>query len=599
MRSAQPSPPSREGESPVIEISDLRLDSLSTDESSGEVIARPLFREVNLKAYAGEVILILGPSGGGKSLLLSYLLNMNTPSTETLMINDGAHAEPSFNLRLEGREHRILQSLYPDALTHKIGIMFQSLGLFEDMDVSENITFANDHASAPLSPLKWRDRLNDILTLLNLKELRGSSLSTLSGGQRQRVALGRILAYKPRVMIFDEPTSALDPHTTASVVGLIDRVHHDNQNDLTFIVTHDHQAFLDIADRVWFIQPTRVLEDHSPPLTADQYLEALNQDRVPIKYRLTDDRYLEHLATSRDLNFNTTIQRTISFLRRCRESIFRKRGAHSVIDPKFSLLNRLFGIEPWFLRSLRSFFKLIVIESLPFHLIAGFFLGVIATYFSFNLELGEVLIEREAGAASQAVQVSRFMLPAFFQEMLTGFGVVLYRAVIPIFTCMCVAARAGTAVTAYLASVRDSNKGQWDAMRYFGVEPLAFFVPQLLFCFCFGCVVLSYLSFLSASLGALLTSLLTNPLCTRFTWVNTYWSGLNPQFGLLFDGTSLFILKTALSGGVIASMSLYFGTKKYGDAREAMRAQSRANVMSVLLLLCTYFSILVFESRSF
>jgi phospholipid/cholesterol/gamma-HCH transport system ATP-binding protein len=598
MSSAHPTPPSRESRPPVIEISDLRLDSLSRDESSGEVVARSLFREVNLKAYEGEVILILGASGGGKSLLLSYLLNTNSPSTETLMINRDTSSEASFNLRLEGREYPLLQALYPDALTRKIGIMFQSLGLFEDMNVSENITFANDHASEPLPRSEWKGRLNEILSLLNLKEMRDASLSTLSGGQRQRVALGRMLAYKPRVMIFDEPTSALDPHTTASVVELIDRVHHDNQNDLTFIVTHDHQAFLDIADRVWFIQPTRVLEDHSPPLTADQYLEALNQDRVPIEPKLSTDTYLEHLATTRDLKFSTTIPRTISFLRRCRESIFRIRGSHSIIEPKLSLLNRLFRVEPWFLRSLRSFFKLIVIESLPFHLVAGFFLGVIATYFSFNLELGEVLIEREAGATPQAVQVSRFMLPAFFQEMLTGFGVVMYRAVIPIFTCMCVAARAGTAVTAYLASVRDPNKQQWDAMRYFGVEPFAFFVPQLLFCFCFGCVVLSYLSFLSASLGALLTSLVTNPLCTRFTWMNTYWSGLHPQFGLLFDGTSLFILKTALSGAVIASMSLYFGTKKYKDSREAMRAQSRANVMSVLLLLCTYFSILVFESGS-
>ena len=123
--------------------------------------------------------------------------------------------------------------------------------------------------------------------------------------------------------------------------------------------------------------------------------------------------------------------------------------------------------SPWFRIYLWRFFKRIVIEGLPFHLIAGLGLGAVATYFSFNMELGSVTVESVG-----QVEVSRFVLPTFFEKMLSGFGVVMYRALIPLFTCVCVAARAGTAVTAYLSEMRDSNKRQWEALENFGVLPI-------------------------------------------------------------------------------------------------------------------------------
>ena len=189
------------------------------------------------------------------------------------------------------------------------------------------------------------------------------------------------------------------------------------------------------------------------------------------------------------------------------------------------------------------------------------------------------------------------MIPSFFREILSGFGVVLYRALIPLFTCICVAARAGTAVTAYLSSMREPQHRQWDAMRSFGVEPYAFFLPQLIICFCVGCVVLSYLSFLCASLGSLLISLATNPLCTRYTWFDTYWAGLKTSYGMFPQGSVFFILKTGLSGLCIALVSVYYGGRPKATTLETMRLLGRSNVMSVLITLIIFFSVLVWEQN--
>jgi ABC-type transporter Mla maintaining outer membrane lipid asymmetry permease subunit MlaE len=245
----------------------------------------------------------------------------------------------------------------------------------------------------------------------------------------------------------------------------------------------------------------------------------------------------------------------------------------------------------WFRRYLWNFMSRIILQGLPFHLLAGLGLGAVATYFSFNLELGSVAIE-DVGQ----VQVSRFVLPTFFEQMLSGFGVVLYRALIPLFTCICVAARAGTAVTAYLSDMRDEGRRQWDAMNQFGVLPLFFFLPQFIISFSLGCFILSYLAFWAASVGSLLVSMATNPLCTYYTWVSTYWAGLHAHGIFWFEGTGLFFVKTALSGVCIALISTYYGTKVRKTSIEAMTNLSRANVMNVLVILSVFFLLLLLES---
>jgi ABC-type transporter Mla maintaining outer membrane lipid asymmetry permease subunit MlaE len=207
------------------------------------------------------------------------------------------------------------------------------------------------------------------------------------------------------------------------------------------------------------------------------------------------------------------------------------------------------------------------------------------------MELGNVVVE---GAGS--VEVSRFVLPTFFEQMLSGFGVVLYRALIPLFTCICVAARAGTAVTAYISEMRDEGKRQWEALENFGIPPLWFFTPQLVLVFSVGCVLLSYVAFWCASLGSLIVAMTTNPLCTFYTWRDTYWASLHPTGTFWFDGTGLFIVKTAISGVCIALISAYYGSRKRETSLETMANLSGANVASVLVTLAVFFVLLLAEA---
>jgi ABC-type lipoprotein export system ATPase subunit/ABC-type transporter Mla maintaining outer membrane lipid asymmetry permease subunit MlaE len=567
--------------SQIIDISNLQLSSLQANQQ-----VKVIYQGGELKAFEGEIVLILGSSGGGKSLLMNYLLNLCSLSTESLILEQHPNRLPKFNLYFDQECYEIFGSQYPQNLDHKIGVMFQQLGLIEDLTVEQNLSFANDHSQSPQIAEEWTRWKNENAKLLGLRDLLTEPLAKLSGGQRQRVALARMLASQPEIMIFDEPTSALDPLTSQNVVHLIQHVHQTNHSKLTLIITHDYEDFLPIADRVWFIGPDRFFHDHSPARSAHEYLSLLTQTQLPAVHEINEGKVIQHIAQCKDLTLKNTKSRLQIFLRRARHSIFSK-GQNSS--------NKLIPLSRWFIFYLRYFFKQILLKGLPFHIIAGLSLGMIATYFSFNLELGSVEVAQLGQNSTQNVEISRFIIPTFFQEMLSGFGVVLYKALIPLFTCICIAARAGTAVTAYLANIRDPRNKQWEAMSNLGVEPYAFFSPQIIVTFCFSCVFISYLAFIFASLGCLLVSLATNPLCTWYTWSNTYLAGLKIHHIMWPNGTTFFILKTLLSGLWIALISIYYGSKIRKSTMESMQDLAQANVMSVLSVLLTFFILLLIE----
>jgi len=545
-----------------------------------------LYRRCELRAFPGELVLLLGPSGAGKTLLTNFLLDLASPVSERLVVNDGdERRRPSMRLRLaQGagrppREVEVLGERYPEALRGRVGVMFQSLGLLEDLTAEQNLLFANDQSAQPRSGLEWATWLQDTLARLKLSEtLLHEPVGKLSGGQRQRVALGRMLAYSPELMVLDEPTSALDPLSAREAVRLI-REAHDAQHKqlqargggaLPLVITHDYDTFLPVADRVWFLSQEREFLDERPPASAEDYERRLAERRLPASRPVPVDERLAHEARVAD--------------RRAREALARvwAQAARGVASLK----------SPWFRRYLKTFAARVIWQGLPFHLAAGFGLGAVATYFSFNMELGSVGVE---GVGD--VQVSRFVLPTFFEQMLSGFGVVLYRALIPLFTCICVAARSGTAVTAYLSEMRDEGRRQWDALENLGVPPGWFFVPQLVGVFAVGCALLSYASFWFASAGSLLVAMVTNPLCTFYTWRDTYWASLHASGGVWFEGSGLFIVKTALAGLCIALISAYFGTRPRKTSLDMMANLSRANVWSVLVTLAVFFALLVYEAR--
>lgn len=539
--------------------------------------AEQLYISTELNALRGEIVLIVGTSGSGKSLLTQLLLNLESKLTETLAIN---RLQPSVDACMQvklanyPKPFDALALPYPKELRSHLGIMFQSLGLFEDLTVQENFNFANDHAVQGRSDTDWQIWRAEMIKKLKLSpSILPKKVSTLSGGEKQRVALGRLLASRAKVMILDEPSSALDFVNAQRTVELIKEAHKHSNSELTLIVTHDLEAFLPIADRVWFLNEQRCFVDHFPPRDASYYHSKFSiQKRNNIRSLSQKDLDL-HQAHCHDL-------RLLSYGGLLRAQLDRAIQTVS---------------SPWLKFYLFKFFKQNLIQALFFHLSASFVLGAVATYFAFNLKLGSIHLSLD-----QSLEVSRFVIPTFFEQMLSGFSVVLYRAIIPLFTCLCFAARSGTAMTAYLAEMRDRKGRQWEAFETFGVRPYWFFTPPMLISMSLSCLMISYLSFWSATLGAFLASTFINPLCAFEQWIEHYFRLIRLSedaylFG--FKGTGTLILKTMTSGLVIALISAYHGSRPKTSALDTMKSLSKANVHSVIMILIIFFCILILESK--
>lgn len=185
-------------------------------------------KNVSFNVETGSLVAILGPSGSGKSTLLRMIAGLETPDTG--------------EIRLTGEE-----STFVSAKDRNVGFVFQHYALFRHMTVAENIAFGLKVRK--ISTEKTKDRVAELLKLVQLQGLDRRYPSQLSGGQRQRVALARALAPHPRVMLLDEPFGALDAKVRDELRQWITRLHEET-NVTTLFVTHDQHEALEIADRI-------------------------------------------------------------------------------------------------------------------------------------------------------------------------------------------------------------------------------------------------------------------------------------------------------------------------------------------------------------
>jgi len=198
--------------------------------------------DVSIEVPHGELLALLGPSGSGKTTLLRIISGLDVPDSGSILYQD------------EDATHR-------SARDRNVGFVFQHYALFRHMSVFENVAFG-------LRVRKWkepqvRERVHELLRLVQLDGLAKQAPSQLSGGQRQRVALARALAAEPKVLLLDEPFGALDAKVRQELRSWLRKLH-DEIHVTSVFVTHDQEEAFEVSDRVVVMNHGRIEQEGTP-----------------------------------------------------------------------------------------------------------------------------------------------------------------------------------------------------------------------------------------------------------------------------------------------------------------------------------------------
>lgn len=208
-----------------------------------------VLKGVNLEINKGEIVVAVGPSGGGKTTLLRTITGLEKCDDGTIEIDGYTFC----------KDGRYCDKKSSSIIRKNVGLVFQNFNLFPHKSVLENIIEAPTRA---LGEKKENaiNKANEILSFLGLSDKANNYPCELSGGQKQRVAIGRALALNPKLMCFDEPTSALDPSLTLDVAKLIKSLSKTGMSML--IITHDMEFAKLVSDKIVSMDSGKIIEKH-------------------------------------------------------------------------------------------------------------------------------------------------------------------------------------------------------------------------------------------------------------------------------------------------------------------------------------------------
>jgi polar amino acid transport system ATP-binding protein len=197
---------------------------------------------VNQSVEGVRSLVLIGPSGGGKSTLLRLIAGLLLPNEGTLRLNGADLPKEETAIR----QYRA-----------RLGVVFQSFNLFPHLTAEENVIL-------PLTvvhgqpPMKSKEAARALLDRFHLSDHREKRPYELSGGQRQRVAIARALAHRPQLLLLDEPTSALDPEMTGEVLDVVGEL---KDEGVDFVMaTHEMGFARQVADEIWFVAEGKIRE---------------------------------------------------------------------------------------------------------------------------------------------------------------------------------------------------------------------------------------------------------------------------------------------------------------------------------------------------
>jgi phospholipid/cholesterol/gamma-HCH transport system ATP-binding protein len=211
--------------------------------------SQPVLRGIDLDIATGEIMVVIGRSGGGKSVLLKHLIGLLRPDAGTVAV-DGTEIT-----RLRGGEL--------DRVRERYGVVFQGGALFDSMSVADNVAFPLRERKSRLSAAEIQGRVEEKLEQVGLSSMGHKNPAEISGGMRKRVAIARALVTEPEIVFFDEPTTGLDPILVNTIHHLIVELHRKFRFTAV-MVSHEIPEIFEIADRVAMLHEGAIVEVGAP-----------------------------------------------------------------------------------------------------------------------------------------------------------------------------------------------------------------------------------------------------------------------------------------------------------------------------------------------
>lgn len=210
--------------------------------------SQPVLKGVELRIETGEAVVIIGRSGGGKSVLLKHLIGLVQPDGGEVLVDNEV-------ITAMGERDLI-------RVRSKFGMLFQGAALFDSMTVAENVAFGL-RQSRRWAEADIRRRVSESLEMVELPGIEEKKPAELSGGMRKRVGLARAIAYRPEIVVYDEPTTGLDPVVADSIDQLIIRIC-QRLKVTSIAVTHDMRSAARIGQRILMLHEGRIHASGTP-----------------------------------------------------------------------------------------------------------------------------------------------------------------------------------------------------------------------------------------------------------------------------------------------------------------------------------------------
>jgi putative ABC transport system ATP-binding protein len=227
-------------------VADIRFENIRKEYQMGEVVIRAA-DDVSFQVRSGELCILLGPSGAGKTTVLNLLGGMDTATSGKILFG--------------GKDIAVMDDLeLTDYRRYKIGFVFQFYNLIPNLTAAENVELAKQVCKSPLEP-------EEALRIVGLKDRVHNFPAQLSGGEQQRVAIARAICKNPDLLLCDEPTGALDTETGKTILGVLSDISR-KMGKTVIIVTHN-SLLAPIADRLIEMKNGRVVREIVQETPAD------------------------------------------------------------------------------------------------------------------------------------------------------------------------------------------------------------------------------------------------------------------------------------------------------------------------------------------